>query len=390
MRIRRLLGKAIPGLLAAVLLFAPVKAYAADGDPIVDNGNGEISILYRDRHNDPVKNMQVRVYRVAAVSGKIVKNAAEGYTVTYSLTEDFKQFDETGGSIRVTGFSEDALNDALVIRSGENDATRRARWQTIAQTLEPYAIAEVDPAGWERTDGNGVVNFRNLSPGLYLLIADGMLVQEGDADWRYRYDPTFVALPKLQNGVWDYSTELDFSEGNAQLRPKYRYEKQEYEYEVFKRFVGDDTTVRPTSIRIDIYRDGVFHQTVYLSEANDWHYKWVAGRHNWTVIERATGENYSVELHLGKDSTFTFVNTYNPPPPPPPPPPPEDEDILGVRRGPGEEEDPAVFGVRRGDIPEVLGARRLPQTGQLWWPVPLLVIGGIGLFLAGLFRRKHS
>ena len=32
---------------------------------------------------------------------------------------------------------------------------------------------------------------------------------------------------------------------------------------------------------------------------------------------------------------------------------------------------------------------KLPQTGQLWWPVPLLVIAGLLFILAG-WRRKRA
>jgi len=30
----------------------------------------------------------------------------------------------------------------------------------------------------------------------------------------------------------------------------------------------------------------------------------------------------------------------------------------------------------------------IPQTGQLWWPVPLLLAGGLALIAAGLIRRR--
>ena len=33
---------------------------------------------------------------------------------------------------------------------------------------------------------------------------------------------------------------------------------------------------------------------------------------------------------------------------------------------------------------------RLPQTGQLWWPVPLLLAAGLVLVIAGLLRRRRS
>lgn len=30
----------------------------------------------------------------------------------------------------------------------------------------------------------------------------------------------------------------------------------------------------------------------------------------------------------------------------------------------------------------------LPQTGQLWWPVPILAIAGLMLMIAGIIRRR--
>ncbi|MBR5970688.1 MAG: Cna B-type domain-containing protein [Lachnospiraceae bacterium] len=403
MRIKTYMKRLISAVAAAALLFGTPLTARADNDPIVDNGNGKIAIVYRDRNNDPISGMRVRVYQVASATGRTKDNAASGYTLEYQLKNAFRQFDENTGYTRITGFSEEALNDALIIRDGESDTVRRARWQRIAASLAPYATAPeygVTPQGDEVTEPDGTVTFTGLSPGLYLLIADGLIVEDGYDDYRYSYDPAFVALPGYTAGVWDYGVNLDFQNNNAQLRQKYRYDTVPYEFEIFKRWVGDDATLRPAEVIVDIYRDGVLYQTVTLNEGNGWHYSWTAGsrRHIWSVVERATAQSYSVSVVENKWSgTFTLTNTYNPPPPPPDepppppndnPPPPEEEDILGVRRGPAEEED--ILGVRRGEIPEVLGARRLPQTGQLWWPVPLLAIGGIGLFAAGLIRRRRA
>ena len=51
----------------------------------------------------------------------------------------------------------------------------------------------------------------------------------------------------------------------------------------------------------------------------------------------------------------------------------------------------SVLGASRDEIPpQVLGANRLPQTGQLWWPVPVLCIMGFGLIVSGVHRRKAA
>ena len=36
------------------------------------------------------------------------------------------------------------------------------------------------------------------------------------------------------------------------------------------------------------------------------------------------------------------------------------------------------------------GGGKLPQTGQLWWPVPLLICAGLGCIAVGLFRRREA
>ena len=36
------------------------------------------------------------------------------------------------------------------------------------------------------------------------------------------------------------------------------------------------------------------------------------------------------------------------------------------------------------------GGGKLPQTGQLWWPVPVLVCAGLGSIAVGLLRRREG
>ena len=36
------------------------------------------------------------------------------------------------------------------------------------------------------------------------------------------------------------------------------------------------------------------------------------------------------------------------------------------------------------------GGGKLPQTGQLWWPVPVLTCGGLGCIVVGRFRRRRD
>lgn len=40
--------------------------------------------------------------------------------------------------------------------------------------------------------------------------------------------------------------------------------------------------------------------------------------------------------------------------------------------------------------PSGSGGKKLPQTGQLWWPVPVLACAGLGCIAVGLFRRREA
>ena len=66
-----------------------------------------------------------------------------------------------------------------------------------------------------------------------------------------------------------------------------------------------------------------------------------------------------------------------------------EEGVLGANRDTDGGEDSGVLGADR-DPQAVLGATRLPQTGQLWWPVPILLIVGIILIGGGFFGRRKD
>ena len=40
--------------------------------------------------------------------------------------------------------------------------------------------------------------------------------------------------------------------------------------------------------------------------------------------------------------------------------------------------------------PAAASGGKLPQTGQLWWPVPVLACGGLGCIVVGLIRKRRA
>ena len=138
-------------------------------------------------------------------------------------------------------------------------------------------------------------------------------------------------------------------------------------------------------------------------------------------VETSDGKKFTLEG--GRDyedvkaaqpaaSKFPFYNTYKVPDPPSTDPTPTEttrpkrsETTPHDRRDnppPSTGETPTVAGATRTPEPEgdvlgaartpqaVLGASRLPQTGQLWWPVPVLMVAGIALMAGGLVRRRSE
>ena len=43
---------------------------------------------------------------------------------------------------------------------------------------------------------------------------------------------------------------------------------------------------------------------------------------------------------------------------------------------------------KESETPKTPDKPKLPQTGQLWWPVPLLIAAGIAFILTGALRRR--
>lgn len=102
---------------------------------------------------------------------------------------------------------------------------------------------------------------------------------------------------------------------------------------------------RPTSIEVALLRDGEVYEIVTLNEENGWQYTWMDldGTYEWTVKEVTVLDSYTSSI-LQDGDLFILTNKYS----------------------------------------------EIPQTGQLWWPVPLLLMGGLTLIVIGLMQRRKE
>lgn len=257
--------------------------------------------------------------------------AAMDETGELTTTDDFSQFD-------------------VDIR-GKNDEA----WKALTTTLAAYALGTT-PTDSGTTDPQGQLVFPtqgiHLEQGLYLILGS----QHIQDDMVYDALPFLVLLPSYNEAenTWDYSMTAS---------PKHEFHPKPEDKDTVSRRVlkvwkdaGHEAN-RPQSVTIQLLQDGKVFDTVTLSDANGWGHTWekLEAKHTWSVRELVP-EGYTVQI-TQEGITSVVTNTY-----------PSDE--------PSGPETPDVS--------------KLPQTGQLWWPVPLLLSLGLLFIVVGLLHRRRA
>lgn len=245
----------------------------------------------------------------------------------------------------------DAFSQFDVDISGKNDAA----WKDLTSTLAAYALGTT-PTDSGSTDSQGQLVFPTLGgqleQGLYLILGS----PHTQDDMVYDALPFLVLMPSFDKAAnaWEYSMTAS---------PKHEFHQKPADEDTVSRRVlkvwkdAGYEAYRPQSVIIQLLQDGKVFDTVTLSDTNGWGYTWekLEAKHTWSVIELVPA-GYTVQI-TQEGITSVVTNTY-----------PTDESS-----GP--------------DIPDVT---KLPQTGQLWWPVPLLLSLGLLFIVAGLLTRRRS
>lgn len=394
--------------LLMVLLMLPCTAYAAGSIDL--NRNVKLTLSYLDE-STPLAGAEFQIYLVATVDE----------TGELSVTEAFKQFN-------------------VDIR-GKNDAA----WKDLASTLEGYILRDNIAAsdnGKTNQDGNLIfpTGDNKLTQGLYLVLGE----KHTQGNYYYEASPFMVMLPTqdMENNEWLYEMTVN---------PKYDADKipdtpSTVTRKVLK--VWDDEGVenlRPQEVVVQLLRSGDVYDTVTLNEENNWRYTWAEldDSYTWTVAEKEL-ENYTVTI-TREGVTFLVTNTYSPK---------EPDDNTAMRtvlkvwddrgyewRRPrsvgitllmnGAAYDTQILNEANGwqytwvKLPKcdkngteyiwtiqeapvsgyvssirqdgftfiltnALNRQKLPQTGALWWLVPLLAAVGLAFLIVGILSRKKK
>ena len=234
-----------------------------------------------------------------------------------------------------------SFSDFNVNITGKNDEA----WNELALTLAGYVDQEqMTPAASKKTDVNGNITFPSLDQGLYLICSEkvssnGMI---------YQTSPSMVLLPSLDeiNNDWVYDVNVnpkgeEIEDTNTSIKVQ----------KVWKDSGNENK--RPSSIMVQLYKDGEIYDSITLSEENNWQHIWenCSTKSNYTLVEQKL-DGYTVVVSK-EGITYLITNTYKTPSP---------------------------------SVPN----KNIPFTGQLWWPVLILITLGLFFILIGLIRRRQN
>ncbi|MBO5623902.1 MAG: Cna B-type domain-containing protein, partial [Butyrivibrio sp.] len=323
---------------------------------------------------------------------------------SYTITDEFKGFFEDQNFFN-NGFNYDDWKDCVAHTDAGGSNTG-----AMESYIDANGIAEVASGV---SDGNGETLYGNLDLGVYFVRSDDMI----KGDFIHSFINFVYPVPILEKPEVGGNLTINY---NPSASPKKSKVQRDVLTHCSIRKVWMDSGYaenRPDTVAFEIYSDGALMETVTLSADNNWTYEWSnEGIHEYNVKEISVGEGYSSEVVVEQvgahDYAYTCTNTFTPPGDNPPPsdnppgdtppgdtppgdtPPTDTPPTDTPPTNPGNPGNPGgdlpgVLGAIR-NLPAVLGARRLPQTGLLWWPVPVLVIAGIAFIVKGIKKNSKN
>lgn len=241
-----------------------------------------------------------------------------------------------------------------------------------ALTLETYVIRDnLSPIAKAETGKDKTLKFDNLDDAAYLICGETVTVD----NIRYTASPSLVYLPALDGGTVTK---------NVTIQNKHETEDISKKTDISVVIVWKDYGFegsRPFRLMILLLREGEAVDKVELNEENNWSHTWedLDGNYEWTIVEESVTEGYEVTTE--KDGR-TYIITKakdgdekpaTPPDNPPKPSTPVQPDSI-----------PPVT------TPSTSVEGKLPQTGQLWWPVYTLVCVGLLFMIIGVLCKRRD
>lgn len=400
-------------LLCLVLLSALVPTCAGAAEALDTSRPVTLAVNYR-HEGAPVAGVHFSVYYVASVDESL----------TFHLSDDFRAY-----PIRLDNLDND-------------------NWRLLAETLSGYVKRDNRiPQDDGDTGADGVLQFPNrrksMSSGLYLVVAENM----NDGKYNYTTEPLLICLPNRDaaSGVWLYDVTVVPKHTRTLIPDDPTAET--ITRHVLKTWRGDTPETRPSSITVRLLKDGTEYAKQTLTAVSSWTYTWSdLPMYNadktlisWTLVEDAV-DGYTPYVQPN-GVTVIVTNTAN-----------DTMDKTVTRRVYKQWDDKGYESKRPSAVTVYLladgkqlytqqltaannwtytwdnlprcdaagkeitwtlkeatvsgytsditqsGANfivtnsitkaKLPQTGSLWWLVPVLAAAGLAFIAVGLLRRR--
>ena len=207
--------------------------------------------------------------------------------------------------------------------------------QACANALVNYIkVDNISTDGYATSGIDNKVYFNGLEKGLYL-----------------------ISVKPIDDGTYVYSPQVTLVNLESELVVDLKYDRvlkgsEPINLHVLKVWKNDNVDSRPSSIEVTLLRDGAVYDKQELNKLNHFSFTWngLDSTYTYDVIEDNVPSGYTVGLSRS-GNTVTVIND-------------------------------------GGIVKNVSVSDKLPLTGQLWWPVPFLVIVGFVCLLIGRRYEK--
>ena len=250
-----------------------------------------------------------------------------------------------------------------------------------AYTLSGYVVKDkTAPTVETVTNDRGYATVDGLDEGVYLLMGNNSVY---DSIF-YSVMPSIFSLSKDEGGRVEL--EVKYSKSTTSIISMLNCLK-----------IWEDNADQHPEITACLLCDGKIYDKVTLSEKNDWKNSWkdLDPFHDWQIVEDPVPEGYTVSVNRDE---YTFIiknkgeDSENPTetvqPSTAPTQPGTDVSKNPTEPSSKNNNNPTT----KSNSSNSSSSSKIPQTGQLNWPVAALTVLGIILCLIGVlsFRRKRD